>query len=218
MLSITNMTVKNLVTIAYGIRDFQLSGGPAWIDSEGYDIEARSGGAVTPQQSTGPMLQALLQERFKLVVRTDTRELPVYVLTIARRGALQRSADQSCTPFDPGTRPLPGAPSRNPLELCGSIGLGLTNLNLRQATIPALAIALSHLLGRTVVDRTDLAGEFDGRLTFAPLGFVPNGAVVDPTLPDIFTAVQEQLGLRLESARGPVDVLVIDHVERPPEN
>jgi uncharacterized protein (TIGR03435 family) len=96
--------------------------------------------------------------------------------------------------------------------------MGLTNLNAKQATTAALAMAFSHLLGRTVIDKTGLDGEFDARLTFAPPGFVPNGAPVDPTLPDIFTAVEEQLGLKLESSRGPVPVIVIDRIDRPTEN
>jgi len=218
-LSIRNMTLKNLVTIAYGIREFQLSGGPGWIESEAYDIEATSDARATPPQLTGLMLQSLLKERFNLAVSTVSRELPIYAMTVAKTGpTLQRSPDQTCLPFDPANPPLPGDPGRKPNEMCGSIGLGLTSLNAKQATMPALAMALSQLLGRTVVDRTNLAGEFDGRLTFAPTGFVPNGASVDPALPDIFTAVQEQFGLRLEASIGPVGTIFIDQVERPTEN
>jgi uncharacterized protein (TIGR03435 family) len=79
-------------------------------------------------------------------------------------------------------------------------------------------MAFSHLLGRTVIDKTNLAGEWDARLTFAPPGSIPSGAFIDPNLPDIFVAVREQLGLKLESGNGPVEVLVIDQVEPPSEN
>jgi uncharacterized protein (TIGR03435 family) len=218
-LSIRNMSVKNLLRTAYGFRDSQISGAPAWVDSENYDIEATADGKATPRQMTQPMLQSLLEERFKLRAHQVTKELPVYVLTVANRGPnLQPSAQQICVPFDPENPLLPTAPGRNPNEICGSIGLGLTSLNGQQVTIAALAMAFSHLLGRTVIDNTNLAGEFDAKLRFAPTGSVPNGAVVDPVLADILTAVREQLGLKLESGNGPVEILVIDHVERPSEN
>lgn len=218
-LSIRNMNVKNLLKIVYGIMDFQISGGPSWIDSETYDIEAKSDGDATPRQMTGAVLQSILEQRFKLAAHQVPKELPVYVLTVSGRGPnLKPSAEQICVPFDPANPPLPGDPGRNPNELCGSIGLGLTNLNAKQVTMPAVAMAFSHLLGRTVMDKTNLAGEFDAQMTFAPPGSVPNGAAIDPTLPDIFTAVREQLGLKLDPSNGPVEVLVIDHVERPSEN
>jgi uncharacterized protein (TIGR03435 family) len=217
-LSIVNVNVRNLLTTAYGIMNFQVSGGPGWIDSESYDIQATSDGAVPPKEMTGAMLQSLLEQRFKLTTHWETRELSVFLLTAQARGSnLQPSAEQACVPTDPANPILPSAPSRSG-ELCGSIGLGLTGLNARQVTMPALAMALSHLLGRTVIDKTNLAGEFDARLTFAPPGSRPDGAVVDPALPDIVTAVREQLGLKLDSANESVEVLVIDNVERPSEN
>jgi uncharacterized protein (TIGR03435 family) len=218
-LSIRNMSVKNLLTTAYGIMPFQLSGGPNWIESENYDIQATSDDVVPLRQMTGPMLQSLLEQRFKLSAHREIKEHSVYVLTAQSRGSnLQVSAEPTCLPPDPSSPLLPGAPNRNLGELCGSIGLGLTSLNAKQFTMPALAMALSHLLGRTVIDRTNLAGEFDARVTFAPPGYVPNGVVVDPTLPDIFTAVREQLGLKLESSNEPIEMFVIDSVERPSEN
>ncbi len=218
-LSIRNMTLKGLVTVAYGIREFQLAGGPGWIDSETYDIEATADSRATPQQLIGAMLELVLKERFKLSVHREARQLPVYVMTVAKTGLnLQRSPAVTCLPFDPANPPLPGDPGRNPKEMCGSIGLGLTVLNAKQATMSALAMAFSQLLGRTVVDRTGLTGEFDGRLIFAPTGFVPNGVSIDPALPNIFTAVQEQFGLKLESGNGPVEIVFIDQVEKPTEN
>jgi uncharacterized protein (TIGR03435 family) len=217
-LLIRNMNVKNLLTTAYGLMTFQVTGGPSWIESENYDIQATSDDVVPLRQMTGPMLQSLLEQRFKLSAHREIKEHSVYVLTVQGRGSnLQASAEPTCVPADPSSPVLPGAPNRNG-ELCGSIGLGLASLTGKQVTMPALAMALSHLLGRTVIDRTNLAGEFDARVTFAPPGYVPNGAVVDPTLPDIFFAVREQLGLKLESSNEPIEMFVIDHVERPSEN
>ena len=217
-LSIVNVNVRNLLTTAFGIMSFQISGGPNWIDSEGYDIQATSDRVTTPRQMTGPVLQSILEQRFKLSTHWETRELPVFLLTAQGRGSnLQPSAEQTCVPSDPAGPVLPGAPHRAG-ELCGSIGLGLTGLSGKQISMPALAMALSHLLGRTVIDKTNLAGEFDARLTFAPPGRLPDGAIVDPALPDILPAVREQLGLKLEGANEPVEMLVIDQVERPSEN
>ena len=218
-LSIRNMNVRSLLKTAYGLMDFQVSGGPNWVDSESFDIEATANPDATPKQMAEPMLQSLLEQRFKLRVHQVTREFPVYILTASTRGPnLQPSDEQICVPLDPTSPLFPASPTRNPKELCGSIGLGLTSLNARQVTVAALTMAFSHLLGRTVIDKTNLAGEWDARLTFAPPGSIPSGAVIDPSLPDISVAVREQLGLKLESGNGPVEVLVIDQVEPPSEN
>jgi uncharacterized protein (TIGR03435 family) len=219
-LSISNMTLKNLIMIAYQVRDFQISGGPAWIYSENYNIEAASEGDVTPKEMEGPMLRALLEDRFKLQVHRDTKELPIYVLTVGKNGTkLHPSTEKDCIPFDPANPPLPSAQGRNPSEMCGFIGLGQSALNAKQATMAALSMALSQLLSRTVVDKTGITGEVDAHLTFAP-DDAANPAIssTDPALPSIFTAVQEQLGLKLESSKGPVEVLVIDLAERPSAN
>ena len=218
-LSISNMTLKNLITIAYEVRPFQLSGGPSWTDSESYDIEAKPEGNATPKQMDGPMLQALLEDRFKLQVRHDTKDLPIYVLTVGKSGSkLLPSAEKECVPFDPGNPPLPSQ-GKNPSDVCGYLGLGRGSLSARQVSTADLAMAFSQLLGRSVVDKTGLTGKVDAHLTFDPV-ITANSTEpsTDPALPSIFTAVQEQLGLKLESARGQVDVLVIDSAERPTEN
>lgn len=219
-LSITNMTLKNLLTIAYGVRDFQISGGPTWIDSDHYDIEAKPASNVAPKQMEGPMLQALLEDRFMLRIHRETKELPVYVLTVGKNGFnIPPASENNCVPFDPSNPPLPSARSRNPSEMCGFLGLGRGSLNAKQVSMEAIAIALSQLLGRTVVDKTGITGEIDGHLTFAPEQAAdPTLPPSDATSPSIFTAIQEQLGLKLDSAKGPVEVLVVDHAERPTEN
>ena len=218
-LSITNMTLKNLIATAYQIRDFQISGGPSWMTSESYNIEAKSEGAATPKQMEGPMLRALLEDRFQLHVRHDTKELPIYVLSVGKNGSkLLPSAEKECVPFDPGNPPLPSQ-GKNPSDMCGYLGLGRGSLSARQVDTADLAMAFSQLLGRTVVDKTGLTGKVDAHLTFDPV-ITANSTEpsTDQTLPSIFTAVQEQLGLKLESARGQVDVLVIEGAERPSEN
>jgi uncharacterized protein (TIGR03435 family) len=208
------MTLKNLLTFACKVRDFQISEGPAWIDSDRFDIEAKPEHNATPQQMTGPMLQALLEDRFKLQIHHDTKELPIYVLTTGKNSSnLQSSAEKACVPFDPSNPPLPGAKSRNPSDQCGFLTLGRGSLNAKQVTMEALTMALSQLLGRTVVDKTGITGEVDAHLSFAP-----DEAASDTTQPSIFTAVQEQLGLKLDSGKGPVDILVVDSAEKPTGN
>lgn len=218
-LSIANMTLKNLITIAYQIRDFQIYGGPSWMTSESYNIEAKSEGAATPKQMEGPMLQALLEDRFQLRVRHDTEELPIYVLTVRKNGSkLLSSAEKECVPIDPGNAPLPSQ-GKSPSDICGYLGLGRSSLTARQVSTADLAAAFSQLLDRSVVNRTGLTGKVDAHLTFDPV-ITANSTEpsTDPNLPSIFTAVQEQLGLKLESAKGQVDVLVIESAERPSEN
>ena len=219
-LSITNMTLKNLMTSAYHVRDFQILGGPNWIDSDRFDVEGKPPANTLPKEMAGPMLQALLEERFKLQIHRDTRELPIYVLTVGKNGSkIQLSSEKNCVPVDPSNPLLPGAKGRNPADMCGFIGIGRGSLNAKQVSMEALTMALSQLLGRTVVDKTGITSEIDAHLTFAPdQAANPELPASDTTMPSIFTAIQEQLGLKLDSAKGPVDVLVVDHAERPAEN
>jgi uncharacterized protein (TIGR03435 family) len=218
-LSIANMTLKNLITTAYQVRDFQIFGGPSWMISESYNIEAKSDGVATPKEMEGPMLRALLEDRFQLHVRHDTKELPIYVLTVGKNGSkLLPSAEKECVPIDPGNAPLPSQ-GKSPSDMCGYLGLGRSSLTARQVSTADLVMAFSQLLDRSVVDKTGLTGKVDAHLTFDPV-ITGNSTEpsTDPNLPSIYTAVQEQLGLKLESARGQVDVLVIESAERPSEN
>jgi len=209
-LSVVNMTLKDLLTVAYEVRDFQILGGPSWINSERYDIEAKTDGNTAPQQMAEPMLQALLEERFKLKVHRETKELPIYVLTVAKSGLkIQPAKDGSCITIEPGK---PAAPGQKQSDFCGFHVIGRGRLDATNTSVPDLATTFSAALHRTVVDKTALTEAFDVHLRFAPED------AADSTNPSIFTAVQEQLGLRLESGKGPVEVLVIDQVERPSEN
>jgi uncharacterized protein (TIGR03435 family) len=209
-LSVSNMTVKDLLTIAYQVRDFQISGGPTWINSEHYDIEAKTDGNAAPKQMAETMLQALLEDRFKLKVHRETKELPIYVLTLAKNGLkIEPAKEGSCITLDPGK---PAAPGQRQSAFCGFHVIGRGRYDATHTGVSALATDLSSVLSRTVADKTALTEAFDIHLRFAPED------APDSTSPSIFTAVQEQLGLRLEAGKGPVEVLVIDQVGRPSEN
>jgi uncharacterized protein (TIGR03435 family) len=237
-LTATNMPVRELITFAYQLQEFQLIGAPDWINTERFDIVAKAsvdGSAAPAPGPPGPpgtemraRMRSLLEERFKLAAHRDTRPLPVYALVLARPdgklGAGLRPSTADCEamrgrgagqgrPPAPGERPPCGMMMRP-----GGITSGGTPLS-------QLLQPLSVFTRRTVVDRTGLKGNFDVDLTWMPdqmpAGPPPPGVQlppIDPNGPSIFTALQEQLGLKLESQTGPVDVLVIDHVERPTEN
>jgi uncharacterized protein (TIGR03435 family) len=232
--------LRLLIRTAYGVQSFQISGGPDWINTDGYDIEARVEGNPSKRQLL-LMLQSLLEDRFKLKVHRETRELPVYALTVAKSGLkLQPPKEESCITEDPNAPepsepPKPIAPGQPPKFPCGLAVVMLNRPGPRmlggKVSITDLAQSLTNLLGRTVIDNTRLTGRFDIHLEFALdealaglLG--PNAPPFrrqepgpgDLDSPSIFAAMQEQLGLKLEATKGPVEVLVIDHVERPTEN
>jgi len=193
-----NVTVRHLMWNAYGVNDFEIIGGPSWAGTDRYDIVARTAGNPRPEELR-PMLRALLSERFKLKVQQTTRELPIYALVILRTdnrpGPKLRPAEGPCaTGVGPG---------------CGA-AVGTGTLRSRGLTMARLAGELAGQVGRRVRDETGLAGAFDLELEWTP-GFQADGA-------SLFTALQEQLGLKLEPRVGPVDVLVIESVERPIDN
>src|SRR5260370_22522816 len=164
------------------------------------------------------MLQALLADRFKLVVRTESRELPIYALVAKTEGKLGEALHRSTIDCS--------GPSASAQSACG-IRMGLGKLTIGGASIPQISSTLSGLLQRTGIERTNLAGAFDATLSCTPdhatpgmalkAGYAPPG-LVDPNGASIFTAVQEQLGLKLESGKGPVSVLVIVSAQRPAGN
>jgi uncharacterized protein (TIGR03435 family) len=209
-----NATLRELIRVAYGAREMELASGQEWIDSERFDIVAKAPAQLRPAR-VPEELKPLLAERFALKVHNESREVPIDALMIARAdgkvgASLQPVADrcadliaQAMESSRKGQPPQPPTPGRriqcgmhvNPgIIQGGSIGLGI------------LANRLSSLVGRQTVDRTGLAGTFDFDLSWAA------DAAPDSVGPSIFTALQEQLGLKLESARGPIDVLVIDQV------
>jgi uncharacterized protein (TIGR03435 family) len=226
----TNVTLRQLISTAYGTSsDSQIVGGPNWMDSDRFDINAKAQGytGFMPPAQLGLMLRPLLAERFKLAFHRESREIPIYALVIARAdgqlGPQLRRSDIDCAaliasrsnappqpmpPLQPGQTP-PCALQNSGGELVGR-GLSITQL---------VEMGLSRTVDRVVIDRTVLKGAFDWTLKWTPDRMQRSSGAsdlaIDPNGPSIFTAVQEQLGLKLESAKGPVDVLVIDHAEQP---
>jgi uncharacterized protein (TIGR03435 family) len=178
------------------------------------------------------MLQSLLTDRFKLMVHRETRDLPVYVLQPGKNGLkLPAPTEGGCvTPDPPPGPPTPPAPGQPPRQRCGtaviSIGTQGTRILGGQISIAEFARVLSVAVARPVIDKTGFVGTFDADLAFFPdqaTSGLPNPGPgllppPDPTAVTIFTAIQEQLGLKLESDKGPVEVIVIDSVQRPSEN
>lgn len=221
-----NATLKSLISEAYQVRDFELSGGPAWLGSARYDIEAKGqlepGSQEQPGLQVMKMLQALLADRFQLRIHRETKEMPIYALLVAKNGPKLQAPREVC--FDPtgGIPPPPTLPGQSPSRPCGGFNNSSNQMLGASVGMPRLAANLSRFTGRTVVDRTGLKGTYDVALRWTPnegQAWAPPGAPPsDGSQPSLFTAVQEQLGLRLESQRGPVEVLVIDRAEKPSEN
>jgi uncharacterized protein (TIGR03435 family) len=223
----TNVPLQVLITLAYNVKDFQLSGAPAWLTSERYDIEAKAEGNLGPE-NVRPMLQTLLEDRLQFKFHRETKELPVYALVVARAGKLHQGEGE-CGPR-PDVPPPPPEPGKLSSPPCGGLFIFPGRVNGQKVAVGQLVDSLSRLSGRTVLDKTNLTGRYDISLDYtpeqcqfqAPPGGAPNGLLplppVDPNGPSLFTAVQEQLGLKLESQKGAVEMIVIDHVERPSEN
>jgi uncharacterized protein (TIGR03435 family) len=227
----TNVTLRMLIRNAYQLQEFQLVGGPGWIDTERFDITARAEGTLAPPIPGGPpptiqlMLRRLLEDRFKLALHDDTRELPIYALVTARSdgrlGPQLRRSFFDCVALAAaaagGEAPaLPAPDGREPCHMRSGPG----RLAGNGYPLSRLAATLSQLLERAVIDRSGLSGTFDIDLSFTPDHMPPElsagGALpVDPNGPSIFAAVQEQLGLKLEAQKGPVPVVVIDRVDHP---
>jgi uncharacterized protein (TIGR03435 family) len=226
-----NITLRFLMQYAYDVQDFQISGGPGWVNTDRYDIAAKAEGSPSGNQMMGPMLRTLLEDRFKLVLHRETRQLPVFALTALKSGPkLKPSKDGSCTPWSPyslntASSPFP-APGEKPPTFCGFRGFGIQDANqtldMPGSSVEELTASLAMALRRSVIDKTGLAGKFDFHLTWtleAPA--VPARAPdlsSDAPGSSLSTSLQEQLGLKLESVKGPVEVLVLDHVEKPGAN
>jgi uncharacterized protein (TIGR03435 family) len=232
----TNVPLRMLLRQAFNVQEFQIVGGPDWMTSDRFDVVAKAPEGPFNADVMRPMLQSLLAERFKLVVHNETREMPIYALVKARNdgklGPNLSPAAVDCAAAMRGRRgggppPAPPAPSQPGQKVeCGFM-IGPGRLNAGGMPLSNLAQTLSPQVGRIVLDKTELTGNYDFELTYSleglgsafPGGGQPlvNGAPapVDPNMPNIFTALQEQLGLKLDSQRGPVDVIVIDSVEQP---
>lgn len=199
-----NYTLKDLIRLGWDVRSYQISGGPKWLDSDRYDIEVKP---EVPFDVPGPskegddrlrlMVQSMLADRFKLKLHRATKEMSVYFLVIGRNGP---RLNQTGEPPDQGPH----------------IQDGKGQLLATKVDVPLFSRALAGELGVTVIDRTNLSGAYDLKLEWNPDEDV--SAAVSSSGPSIFTALQEQLGLRLESGKAPVDVVVVDYAEKASAN
>jgi bla regulator protein blaR1 len=230
-LSATGATLDMLIQDAYGVRYFQIAGSPSWFKTERYDIEAKMDSSVAEElrklsddqreAETRRMLQALLADRFQLKLHIDTKELPVYALVVAKNGPKLQVARPGDT-YPNGFKGPDGGGGAGMMFMEGNGG------PVRGQAIPIATLVhlLSQQLGRTVLDKTGLTGKYDFTLKWAPdesqgppgLPGMDNAPPPDSPGPSIFTAIQEQLGLKLEAQKGPVEILVIDHAAKPSEN
>jgi uncharacterized protein (TIGR03435 family) len=234
------LPARMLLRQAFRVQDYQIIGAPDWLNTERYAIVAKIPEGGSPA-NTPAMITNLLKERFKLVTHPETREMPIFNLVLARQdgklGPNLKSTSAECQAQiqarrggpPPGGGPRggpPPAPDFNQPAACGSMRIGPGLANASGQPLAQVIQMLAQFTGRPVYDKTGLTGPYDFDLKWAPepgggggpLGAPPPGAppiAVDPDAPNIYTAVQEQLGLKLESARGPVDVIVIDRIERP---
>jgi uncharacterized protein (TIGR03435 family) len=226
-----NVTVRDLIRSAYALEDSQVEGGPGWIRSDRFDIEARAGETATSENARA-MLRSLLTERFRLESHIESKETSIFALVTARGdgklGSGLRRSSAECAPITPP----PGAPAPPPPPPAAGLALGGYGFRCPSAFLPgrfslraidmhgfSIVLWRRGNVGRPVANRTGLTGEFDIDLFYAPYGESLNGSpLATEGLPSIFTALQEQLGLRLDSARGPLDVLVIDRISPPAEN
>jgi uncharacterized protein (TIGR03435 family) len=212
---IASAPLRLIVMNAYGMQYSQIVGAPDWLSSERFSIDAKAEGNPTREQVM-LMLQTLLEERFQLKAHRESRELPIYALVAAKNGPkLPAPKEGACASPDASGRP------DSTLPPCGQVRISMSPAGVvmegGRAPMSELARVLAIPLDRPVVNRTGLAGLFDIHLQFTDDG---HGATppADAVNPSIFTALQEQLGLKLESTKGPIDVLVIDRVARPTAN
>jgi uncharacterized protein (TIGR03435 family) len=193
------VTLRDLLTYAYSVRYEQLAGGPGWIGDNHYDLMAKSEGEgpLTPAQSR-QMMQTLLADRFHLQVHRITEEVPMYALVVAKGGPKFKVSEPDAT---------------------GGYSVGVTERGLRmettRSTMDQLARQLAGTSGRFVVDKTGLTGLYAFTLDWWPANRTPPP---DSDVPSMFDALQEQLGLKLEPIKGPMEKLIVDNAERPPEN
>ncbi len=235
--SVGNLAVRQVIVRAFGIQPFQLTGGPDWVQRDRYDIQARAPeGAVVTGDAINVMVRAMLADRFKLKVRRETRESPIYELVFARSdrrlGEKLRPTGADCV-ANLGRVTQPGGPPAAPALIgprdpvpCGMVMIGGNRLAASGQTMAQLATMLGPRLQRIVVDKTDLTGPHDFDLQFLPdplgAGATADGPVrvylVGDDVPPLTTAIQDQLGLKVQAARGLVEYVVIESIERPSDD
>ena len=195
-IKIVNEPVKLLIRTAFHVPNPQIAGDPSWVETDPYDIEAKTGRPEKPTpDQLGPMLQNLLAERFRFQFHRETRELSVLALVVTKGGPKMKPKQEDETP-----------------GMNTHAGHGVSQLIATGSTMDLFAAYVGNRLGRIVIDKTGLTGSYDFTLEWAP----EQGS--DSPAPSLVTALQEQLGLRLESRKSPMEVLVIDRIERPSDN
>ena len=226
--SATGVTLQMLVGNAYGVQNFQISGAPSWLGSDRYDLDAKMDSDTAAalkkldqeqnRVERQHMLQKLLADRCKLTVQRETKDMPVYALVVAKNGPKLQEAK-------PGDTYPNGFKGPDGVGHPGTMRMGRGQLTGQAISTDTLVRLLSQQLGRTVIDKTGLTGKYDFTLQWTPLpgqglGLPPEAEVQQSDVegPSIFTALQEELGLRLESATGPVEIIVIDDARRPSAN
>jgi uncharacterized protein (TIGR03435 family) len=235
-LNATNMPVRVLITISYQLQQFQLEGGPSWIDNDRYDITAKIDGEqkpIVPGQTPDMILaiRSLLADRFKLKTHKEDRQMDVYNLVMIKPGVPGPSLKPSTTDCaamanarrnGPPQAPPPGPPDINAPMPCGMMGLPGAIRGGGQP-IAQIASMLTNQTGRLVIDKTNLTGNWDFlvKYMFEARGnqpLPPGIPAPDPDAPSIYTAIQEQLGMKLEGAKAPVQMTVIDSIEHPTDD
>lgn len=197
-LSATGITLQRLMMSAFNVQDFRIVGGPEWLTARRWDVQAKPDRPATQDQIRS-MLRALLETRFHLRSHSEVRQLPVFELSVDRKG--------------------PKVPRVKDPEEKLDVRLGPGSIQLTNNTAATFASQLSYSLNRPVVDKTNLSGKFDFALRWTPdPSETPDQPASAPIGPSIFTALAEQLGLRLKAAHGPVEVIVIDGVQLPQAN
>ncbi len=225
--AVTNVPLKTLIQFAYQVQPRELMGAPDWITAERFDITATADPNASIEQMR-IMLGRLLEDRFKVKLHKETRDLPLYALTLARRdGQLGPKIHESTVDCGAnGRQPLSATAqdpaTQDPSRRCQIVPLfNFGRFQGRGLHMQNIASALNNVVDRTIVDKTGLTGAYEFELSWAPdsLQATTAGPTAAPKAdvdgPALFTALQEQLGLKLEAQRGPLEVLVLDHVERP---
>jgi uncharacterized protein (TIGR03435 family) len=228
--NMSNITVKDMIRQAYQVKDFQISG-PDWMNTTRFDVVATIPAGV-PRDQIPLMWQSLLADRFKLTLHREKRELPVYALVVGKNGPKMKESEDTGEPAPQGP---PGIPGMGPRR--GMVQMGRGKLTANKMTVGAFAELLSRQMDRPVLDETGLKPSFDFTLEWTPderqrMQFIPGGGGPPPGAedhprpaspdgpqssgPTIFAAVQEQLGLKMESKKSLAEILVIDHVEKTP--
>ena len=192
LLRANNVSLKMLIRSAYSLQDDQIIGGPKWLDSDRYDIEAKTGHPIREAEEKA-FLQHLLADRFQLKTHSEKREMPVYKLEVTKDGFLLKPTQA------------------NSSQIRQTRGAGRNQITVVRISIHQFAGMLGKSLGRIVQDNTGISGDYDFTFTWDPDGG-------SDSVPSVFAALQEQMGLRLESGKAIMDVLVIDSAEKASEN